>query len=45
VGRILLEEEGRTGGERVGHSQTGKEGTKGSLASVVGESVMMRSDW
>jgi hypothetical protein len=29
----------------VGHSQTGKEGTKGSSVSAVGESVMTRSDW
>ena len=45
MSRILLEEEGRTGGERVEHSQTGKEGTKGSSASAMGGNVMTRSDW
>jgi hypothetical protein len=45
MGRILLDEEGRTGIERVGHSQTGKEGTKGSSTSAVGGNVMRRSDW
>jgi len=39
MGRILLES------ERVGHSQTGKEETKGSSASAVGGSVMTRSNW
>lgn len=45
MGGILLEEEGRTGVERVGHSQTGKEGIKGSSTSAVRGSVMPRSDW
>jgi hypothetical protein len=38
MGRILLES------ERVGHSQMGKEETKGSSAGAVGGSVMMRSN-